>query len=334
MCESQRELSCYFPFLEKSVAYLTKRGFVLEATLEDKTLIERAMAKLRMAIAREPFNVRLCLDRAEEEAAAARLALYIAAATGNIYILRRFADYESKNFVDLLRKIPSIQDDRCKIEIAKDLGVDTKLTHEITPGVISAFYRIAVRWTAYLKYAPQDPYWAMINRPVIRGWVAMPVDDFERLLEEAYEQRILQLPRENELAVGKVAMSIDLSPLRDLIKHKPLQVKTPTAGPDPPCMTAILNTLKAGENLPHAARFAIVTYLLRRGWDVEQIVDLFRTVPDFNEKITRYQVQHIAGQAGGRKEYSVPSCETLKSWGLCVANCGVKNPMHYVKRGH
>ena len=98
---------------------------------------------------------------------------------------------------------------------------------------------------------------------------------------------------------------------------------------NPPCMTAILEALKRGENLPHTARFAIATYLLKRGWDVEQIVELFRNAPDFNEKITRYQVQHIAGRAGGRKEYNVPSCKTMKEWGLCVANCGIKSPLQY-----
>jgi len=101
---------------------------------------------------------------------------------------------------------------------------------------------------------------------------------------------------------------------------------------DPPCMRAILDALKRGENLPHTARFAITTYLLKRGWDVEQIVDLFRNAPDFNEKITRYQVQHIAGRAGGRKEYAVPSCKTMREWGLCITNCGIKNPLEYGRK--
>jgi len=118
---------------------------------------------------------------------------------------------------------------------------------------------------------------------------------------------------------------------RVIVKTRPAknQAATTTAHEDPPCMKAILDALKAGENLPHTARFAITTYLLKRGWDVEQIVDLFRNAPDFNEKITRYQVQHIAGKVGGRKEYAVPSCKTMREWGLCIANCGVKNPLQY-----
>ncbi len=334
------ELACYFPFLNKSAVYLSRRGFFLDAVLSDKTAVERAVERLRKSLAREPFNPRRCIDTPEETAVAARLALYMAAATKNQYVLRRFADAESKSFRELLKKIPGIQDPRCKIEIARDLGVDARPAHEVVSGIVVAAYNtpIAVRWTSYLRYAPQDPYWAMINRPVVKGWVIVPIDDFERLLEEAYEERIFQIVRDNELAVGRVAASVDLSQLEDAIKRyaqRPLQMPQQTVkGGDPPCMKAMLDALKNGENLPHTARFAITTYLLWRGWEVDQIVDLFRTAPDFNEKITRYQVQHIAGQTGGRKQYAVPSCETMNSWGLCPTSlgCGVKNPVQYHRR--
>jgi DNA primase large subunit len=100
-------------------------------------------------------------------------------------------------------------------------------------------------------------------------------------------------------------------------------------------MQAIMDAIKRGENVSHTARFAITAYLLKRGWGVDEVVELFRSSPDFNEKITRYQVQHIAGQVGGRKEYSVPNCETMRSWGLCPTNlgCGVRNPIQYGRRG-
>ncbi|ACB40326.1 DNA primase large subunit PriL [Pyrobaculum neutrophilum] len=334
------ELACFFPFLDKSAAYLSRRGLLLDAVLADGALVEKALERLRTSLERRLPNPRQCLDAPDATAAAARLALYIAAATKNPHVLRRFADSESKNFTALLRKVPGIQDPRCKIELARDLGVNARPAGEVAAGIIMAVYNspVAVRWTSYLRYAPQDPYWAMINRPVVRGWVIVPMEDFERLLEESYEERILQIVRENELAVGKVAMSIDLTQLEDVIKRysqRPvLQAGQATGGADPPCMEAILAALKKGENLPHTARFAITTYLIKRGWDVEQIVELFRASPDFNEKITRYQVMHIAGQAGGRKEYAVPSCETMNSWGLCPTNlrCGVKNPLQYGRR--
>ncbi|AFA38238.1 Eukaryotic-type DNA primase, large subunit [Pyrobaculum oguniense TE7] len=337
---SLREFACYFPFLNKSASYLQKRGYLLDVALSDKKLLEKAVERLKRALAHERIALRPCIDSPEEAAAAARLALYIAAATRNTHVLRRFADSESKNFKDILEKTPGIQSPECKLEIARDLGIVTRQAQEVAPGLLSVAYKMpmAVRWTAYVRYAPQDPYWAMINRPVVKGWVILPIEDFERLLEEAYEERIVRTVSENELAVGRVAASLDPALLDELVKQygqRPVRVEARAMpGPDPPCMRALIDALKAGENLPHTGRFAITTYLLHRGWDVEQIVDLFRNAPDFNEKITRYQVQHIAGQAGGRKQYSVPSCETMNSWGLCPTNlgCGIRNPVVYGRR--
>ena len=311
--------------------YLAARDISLDSVL-DRDLIEKAVERLKTSLQRRCLS---CSDKLLDDVVAARLALYIAAATKSRHVLKRFADAESKLFRSILELDAKIQQLHCKLEIAKDLGIAAKPAQEVATGLLASLYPVAVRWVAYVRYAPQDPYWAMINRIVVRGWVSLPLDDFERLLEEAYEEHILTLAKENELAVGKVASVLDPALVEELVRQfgqRPVRVEAKAMpGPDPPCMRALIDALKAGENLPHTARFAVATYLLHRGWDVEQIVDLFRNAPDFNEKITRYQVQHIAGQAGGRKQYSVPSCETMNSWGLCPTNlgCGVKNPLRY-----
>ena len=57
--------------------------------------------------------------------------------------------------------------------------------------------------------------------------------------------------------------------------------------------------------------------------------------PDFNEKVARYQVEHIAGLRGGRKAYNVPDCKTLFAQSLCFKNqtCyNVSHPLQYGRR--
>ena len=76
-------------------------------------------------------------------------------------------------------------------------------------------------------------------------------------------------------------------------------------------------TLQAGENLSHAGRFALAAFLHRAGADAETIVDAYRGAPDFDESVTRYQVEHITQRDGG-VGYEPPECETLRSHGLCV----------------
>jgi DNA primase large subunit len=76
-------------------------------------------------------------------------------------------------------------------------------------------------------------------------------------------------------------------------------------------------TLERGDNLSHAGRFCIVTFLHRSGASFETIVDAFRGAPDFDESVTRYQVEHITLHDGGRG-YEPPECDTLRSHGLCA----------------
>lgn len=333
MCDiSASEFACHFPFLSRSGQYLANRGIGVEEALR---ALSRAIERLRDSLERRDRGIRPCLDDPEGEAAAARLALYIAAATRKPQILRRFAVSEAKRFSWRLRRIPGIQDLECKLEIARDLGIVARRAREVAVGPVLAVLKapVAVRWTSYLRYAPPAPEWAMINRVVTKGWVLLEMEELERLMEEAYMQRALALAAENELAVGRVAIAAagEIAEITRRYETVAVRARVAPSGDIPPCMKAIMDSMKTGENLPHVARFTIATYLIHAGWDLEKIVDLFRTLPDFNEKITRYQLSHIAGEAGGRKRYSIPSCETIASWGLCPTNlgCGVKNPAQY-----
>ena len=49
-------------------------------------------------------------------------------------------------------------------------------------------------------------------------------------------------------------------------------------------------------------------------------MDVFRTVPDFDEKIARYNVEFSRGIDGKGKKYKVFSCGKLQSLQICRAN--------------
>jgi DNA primase large subunit len=84
----------------------------------------------------------------------------------------------------------------------------------------------------------------------------------------------------------------------------------------PPCMKQILGMSQAGENLPHHARFALVTFLHAIGMSGEDIFKVFTGAPDFKADIVRYQVEHITGSTSATN-YSPPNCDTMKTGGIC-----------------
>ncbi|HEV2449577.1 MAG TPA: hypothetical protein VGU43_04095, partial [Thermoplasmata archaeon] len=87
----------------------------------------------------------------------------------------------------------------------------------------------------------------------------------------------------------------------------------------PPCIRYMRRSLDAGENLSHSGRFALAAFLHKVGANADTIVDSFRGAPDFDEGVTRYQVEHITSRDGG-EGYAPPECATLRTHGHCMWN--------------
>jgi len=83
-------------------------------------------------------------------------------------------------------------------------------------------------------------------------------------------------------------------------------------------------------------RFALTSFLVNAGMELEDIVKLFVSISDFDEAFTRYQIEHIAGIRGGRTKYTPPTCKTLQTHQVCVNPdklCDrINHPLSYYRR--
>ncbi len=84
----------------------------------------------------------------------------------------------------------------------------------------------------------------------------------------------------------------------------------------PPCIKEYISQMQDGVNLPHMARFTLVSFLHKIGMKNDGIIGLFKTAPDFRESLTTYQVNHVTGEISST-EYSPPKCNVLQSNHLC-----------------
>lgn len=103
----------------------------------------------------------------------------------------------------------------------------------------------------------------------------------------------------------------------------------------PPCIKHALHVLDDGENLSHFGRLMLATFLLGKKKSVNEIVTLFKKAPDYNEKITLYQIQHLAGISGSKTKYNCPSCKKIKIHNLCFATSecnNIVNPFQFKRK--
>jgi DNA primase large subunit len=82
----------------------------------------------------------------------------------------------------------------------------------------------------------------------------------------------------------------------------------------PPCVKEVFRKIDEGQNVIHIERLFLVFYLHALQFSINDIVNLFTKLPDFDRKQTEYQVEFAK-----KKGYSPHSCSTLKSLGLCKA---------------
>jgi len=285
------------PF-SKAAAELLK-DMTLEDLAEDPMLEEArklARERLMIAIKGKGFHTERSRPLEVYSFVAAKL---IAAAAGRT-VLARLANYEAKRF---MRKCQGMSLDQLKA-IAQELGIELKEDGELWMDLAS-----------YLRGASKigGGKWRLVNRIVSRGFVLISRYELERILAEYVRENVMNTPQV-ELPDKLKRVADEISEIFSKSK-RPVDIK----GELPPCIEELIGKVKRGENISHQARFALASSLLSRGWKEERVVDLFRSLPDFSEKVTNYQVSHIA-----KRRYKPPSCDTMREWGLCPGDCGRK----------
>ena len=211
-----------------------------------------------------------------------------------------------------------------------------KDSYDKLPEILAANFSIKyksgfVHVKDYLKAAVRlkAPEWKLYSRSLNGGFVRVSRNEFFRIVEEYLREKLSE------------KVSYEFEGMEKLLKivfefesrRKEMDVEgVKNAECYPPCFKKIISDLKAGVNVPHSARFALASFLLRIGHSVDEVLQIFSYAPDFDEEKARYQVEHIAGMRGSGKEYEVPSCETMKTYHNCFSDCKTKHPMEYYRR--
>ena len=96
-------------------------------------------------------------------------------------------------------------------------------------------------------------------------------------------------------------------------------------GDEPPCVTECCMTMNRGENLTHAGRLLVATYMMHVGADDDTISTMFVGAPDYDKNITSYQIRQIR-----RRGYNVPGCRWIQRNNICPG-CNASHPTRYKK---
>jgi len=191
-----------------------------------------------------------------------------------------------------------------------------------------------IHYIDYLRLASnlRDEYRKLTNNPLIDGFVFIQNRTLIRLIQEYVRSKLLIEETEDKASLKAFRKEIsNLQGFKDLYekilsswsKRKEefdftfkldIKSKEDILMFYPPCVIEILKKAEEGQNLVHHERLFIVWFLLALEYPVENVVNIFSTIPDFDRDKTTYQVEYAK-----RKNYTPYQCSSLKSLGLCMA---------------
>jgi len=326
-----------FPFTAEASEYI--RSFNIEpaelARPELRPILERAIDRVKQAV----FSSKISADLTQEDVdiLAYPTSLMLISVVGDDRARRRYAVAEAKRAYELLRD----ETPEKLILIARgSFRWNAKLADR---DLGDSHYEFALDFKSYIRNSARirDVRWKLVNRVLSGGYVLLPREDFARLLEEEVQARVLEKTSDLDLAAPKELKQF-IEPLMSMVKARSQYLATEempravVAAAMPPCMKNLLSLLQSSKHISHMGRFAMAAFLLNIGISEEELLKMFTSFTDFDKKIARYQVEHIAGKRGSRRKYTAPNCNTMKTHGLCVnpdALCAtIRHPLSYYRK--
>lgn len=322
-----------YPFLKEAGDYARALGVTVEDLEQHyQPVVERARERVMEAIRRRVAPTEV-LDTGVE-ILSFPLALMFVKATGLDHLVARYSLAEAIRAERLLED----EDHPLLIHIFKGtFGMEPELA---TDGMKAKGFDFKIPVQEYLKRLIQfhSPEWKLVNRIMDRGSVYLKSHALIRLIREEIRSLIysrmkaLPVPR---LPDGLRAIVGELSETASRLAPSKERLEV-TPGAYPPCVMHVLDLIQKGQNPSHFSRFLLTTYLLGIGKSVDEVMSMSKGTPDFDERIARYQVEHIAGLRGGRTRYKVPTCKTVLTQGACyrdeVLCANIVSPLQFGRK--
>jgi DNA primase large subunit len=293
----------YYPFLNSEKDRLKSLNLKIE-DIADNALYTRALDNAALDIvgkAEEPDD----RDFAIVEFTLTKIFLSI---IDNPAVTEKYAERKSGEFRDKLEK----ESLTYLIKIAReDFGMGMKTEESLRIDFID-----------FLKYKPDFLKLAQMN--LLGGYVQVTKSQLTWVLKGAIEKQIIEaVPKGANFpeSLKKVAkkVKIDAVKVRGPINRPRIDRLTEAALP--PCIRDIISAMGSGK-ANHNAHFILVTFLHGLQLDENSILEVFKRSPKYKERIALYQVRFSK-----ERGYTCPSCESIKSYGLCTGDCPRRHPI-------
>jgi len=323
-----------YPFLPKAKQHIAELGIDIAELGALESVVARAKKRITANFELDAYYQKEPSKKLEVEIASFPVAILVVTGVNDNMLRERFALSEAEQMYEYLI---SEKDDKVILETSKFFKWDINSVQE-------DIYQYTIHFVNYVTNATRgrlvhSPKWKLVNRQLIKGQVHVTRIEICRLLQEEIKAYIEGRTKEKLTQVPQIIQGVVNDIREEFLKRKPHlmefdQIVAAEESEYPPCIQKLVNRTTKGQHLSHVERLTLVTYLIHQGVSTNGILNLFANFPDFKETMTRYQIDHLAGQRGSGTKYKPYNCASLKTHGVC-ANPNdpickkIGNPLYY-----
>ncbi|MFA7397457.1 MAG: DNA primase large subunit PriL [Candidatus Bathyarchaeia archaeon] len=321
-----------YPFLKQASSQIQELDLTIHSIVEDHFVLKRAKSRIESAIL--DLSIGEVTKDNKNEISAFATSLILAIATKKPWIKKRYALATAKT---AYRHLLGPETSKAKIlTIAKDFDWNINEGKE-------AYKDFKIGFQYYLKNAGHmhKSEWKLVNQIIDKGYIYLNKDRIARLLQEEIKSRVekrLDIPELKNLPEDINIIANELSVLAQEIMGQETEEmpKVVVQAAFPPCINALYAEAAGAHHLSHIGRFTLTSFLLNIGMTPEDVNEMYKTFSDYNERLTRYQIEHIAGERGSATKYTPPQCSVLQTHGVCKnrdEQCKfIYHPLGYYKK--
>ncbi len=136
----------------------------------------------------------------------------------------------------------------------------------------------------------QYPKFKLVNTTLSKGFAYIPMNDFLYLCRLVVEEKLYEKISKLKIYEGNELIN---SLCTELEKKYPKYIKRKNSTIMNASIQALIDKAYKEHHLQHRERIKLGIYLQSYGYDMEYILDIFRQLSDWNEKVTKYQLKSL-----------------------------------------
>ena len=265
----------YYPFLKGSLQHRHINDLEEQAILYAQDNIEKYTPTKQLELDTQVWLISIIMLRC----------------LNNNFITRKFVSNYSKLFEYHLTK--DIKNKEIRLEILDYFGIKNKKDIEFMVIHKVEFVKIHVMdYLEILESGLPAPQFHIKQLPLSKGFVYIETQRFVYLLRLVLEQRLISKIKSMKVYTDNKLINDIVSVLKEKYPEFDKQ-RAPSKENIPWSIQELISKAYEEHHLDHRSRIKLGIYLQANNFDMEYIMDIFRSLSDFSERTTRYQLESL-----------------------------------------